>query len=211
MLGGVYLDISEELIEHSRAYHNKALAILENGSGGFGSEAWNEIAFYQLMEGNPEQADESLQNGLAATDSFMYLVRPALFLGQALLALARKQLPEANGKLAEARRFVEERDMRNYFPLIGLVDGRISSVGGKSDHALEQFTFAESAAEEMGMRPYVWRAQAGAAKELSATGRATEAEEKRRQAFTTIDEIAEMMADEELRAAFLLSAKSKVA
>jgi tetratricopeptide (TPR) repeat protein len=209
VLGGVYLNISEELVDRSVAYHADALKILDNRDGGFGSLAWQEIALCHLITGDLELADRYLQNGLSARDSFMYFVRPALLIGQALLALARNQLPEATDHLAEARSFVEERGMQSYYPLIALTDGQISSASGERDEALKQFGIAESLARGMGMRPYVWQALAGAAQELSAAGRSAEAEEQRRQAFIVINEIAEKIADGELRAAFLRSAKSK--
>jgi tetratricopeptide (TPR) repeat protein len=210
MLGGVYLDISEGLVDRSLAYQTEALNILDAGAGGFGSLAWQEIALGRLIVADLELAGEYLQNGLSARDSLMYFVRPSLLVGQAMLALARNQLSEAIERIAEARSFVEERGMQNNYSLIAMADGQVSAAAGNRDYALKQFALAESLAREMGMRPYVWQALAGAAKELSAAGRAAEAEEKRRQALDVIDEIAADMADGELRAAFLRSARRKV-
>jgi hypothetical protein len=127
-----------------------------------------------------------------------------------LLALARHQLSEATERLAEARTFVEERKMQNYYPLIALAEGQVSAGAGRSDDALKQFALAESSAREMGMRPYLWQAMAGAANELSAAGRSAEAEEQRRQALDVINEIAADFADGDLQATFLRSARSKV-
>jgi tetratricopeptide (TPR) repeat protein len=209
-LAGVYLEISEELVDRSHAFQAKALSILDDGAQGYGSMAWEELALCRLITGDLDLAGEYLQKGLAAQDSLMYFVRPSLLVGNALLALAQNQIPAATGRIAEARSYVEERGMQNNYPLVALAEGQISAAAGRRDDALEQFARAESLAREMGMRPYVWQALDGAAKELSTTGRSAEAEEHRRQAFMMIDEIAVMMTDGELRAAFLRSATSKV-
>ena len=210
MLGGVYLDIGEEMVDRSLTSHAKALEIVGRGDGGFGSLAWKELGYGRLITGDLELAGEYLQNGLNARDSFMYFARPALLVGQVLLALARGQVPEAAGHLDEARNFVEERGMQHYYALIALADGWVSVADGRPDNALEQFALAESFARRMGMLPYVWQALAGAAKELFATGRSVEAEKRRRQAFDTIDEIAAGIGEEDLRDAFLRSARGKV-
>jgi class 3 adenylate cyclase/tetratricopeptide (TPR) repeat protein len=209
-LAGVYLEISEELVDRSHAFQAKALSILDDGAQGYGSMAWEELALCRLITGDLDLAGEYLQKGLAAQDSLMYFVRPSLLVGNALLALAQNQIPAATGRIAEARSYVEERGMQNNYPLVALAEGQISAAAGRRDDALEQLARAESLAREMGMRPYVWQALDGAAKELSTTGRSAEAEEHRRQAFMMIDEIAVMMTDGELRAAFLRSATSKV-
>ncbi|UCG24028.1 MAG: AAA family ATPase [Chloroflexota bacterium] len=210
MLGGVYLDIGDQMVERSQAYHAEALDILGRGDGGFGSLAWNELAHWQLIAGDLKRAGEYLQNGLNARDSFMYFARPALLVGQALLALAHGQVPEAVARLAEARSFVEERGMQNYYALIALADGQVNSAARQGGKALEQFSQAESFARDMRMLPYAWQALAGAAKELSAAGRSADAEERRLQALDTIDEIAAGMVDEDLRVAFLRGARNKV-
>ena len=200
-LAGLYLDISEDWIEQSQACQAEALATLADGDGAFGSLAWKEIALSRLVVTDLANADNYLQNGLAAQDSYMYLVRPSLLIGQALLALARGQLTEAADHTAQAREFVEARQMKNYYPLIALTAGRVSAAAGKREAALEQFARAESLAREMGMRPYVWQAHTEMARELSLAGRAAQA---------MIDETAALMADVELRSAFLRSARRKI-
>ena len=94
-----------------------------------------------------------------------------MLVGQALLALARGQLAEAEARIAGARSFVDERGTQTYTPLIALADGRISAAAGKSAYALEQFALAESLAQKMGMLPNAWQAQAAAAWVLDADGR----------------------------------------
>jgi class 3 adenylate cyclase/tetratricopeptide (TPR) repeat protein len=211
MLGAATLEISDELLKRSLAYQAGALEILQSGATiGFGSLAWQELAFSRLAAGDLQMAGEYLNNGLAASDSFMYFVRPSLLAGQALLALAQDQLAEAEDHIAEARSFVEERGMQNYTPLIALVDGQVSVAAGRREVALDQFAIAASSAREMGMLPTLWKAQVAAARELDADGRSAGAEEKRREATAVIEEIAARMADDELRAAFLRSTRAKV-
>lgn len=62
----------------------------------------------------------------------------------------------------------------------------------------------------MKMRPLVWQAHAGAAQLLAAMGRAAEADAKRQAARAMIDEIAGLFEDDNLRAAFVESARKKI-
>lgn len=89
------------------------------------------------------------------------------------------------------------------FCLIALTQGRVSAAQGDDEQALAAFARAESLALEMGMRPIVWQARAGAAVALSGLGRNAEAEAKRREAKAVIDEIAGLFQDAELRSKYV--------
>jgi hypothetical protein len=69
---------------------------------------------------------------------------------------------------------------------------------------------AEQEAQELGMRPLVWQARAAAADVLTALGQASQAEEKRQAAQAMVGEIAGLFEAQDLRAAFLQNALSKI-
>jgi type 1 glutamine amidotransferase len=86
----------------------------------------------------------------------------------------------------------------------------VSAAEENQERALEQFARAEALAIAMQMWPLVWQARIGAAQMLSALGRVSEADTKRHAAAETIDKIVGLFEDENLRAAFVESATSKL-
>jgi tetratricopeptide (TPR) repeat protein len=210
-LGAVYLEISEKFVDRSAEYHAQALQIMEHPAGGVGGgTAWADIGFCALQQGNLDQAGELFQKGLTVPTMEGLLQKPRYLVGSALVAVERNRHDEATDFVREAREYAEERGMKHFYPLIAVTNAQVSVARGKAEGALEQFARAEALAITMQMRPLVWQARAGAIRVLSASGHASEAEAKRRAAAETIDEIARLLEDENLRATFVESATSKL-
>ena len=210
VLGTVYLDINETLYDQALEYHTQALALTEQPSGAaWGSSAWVELGFCYLSVGEIDRADEYFHKGLSFPTTMMHLLRSKLLVGATRVALAKGDNNLAANLLQEARTFTEERGMRDLYPLITFTNAQLLTTRGEVDDALEQYDLAEASALEMNMRPLVWQARSAAGQILSDSGRHVEADQKRRQAQVTIDEMGELIDDETLRSQFLESHTQK--
>ena len=210
-LGTAYIDISTELAERANSYHDQAMELMRDPlASSTGAISWAEIGFCALAQGNLETASELFEKGLTTPTTPMHLVKPRLLLGSALVALQRADLEAAAGLVEDARGLTNAASMKHYDPWVEFVDGLVSGAMGDAERALAEFTRSEEAARQMQMRPLVWQARAGAAGALYALGRPAEAEAARLEAQETIDEIAALFADDELRRLFVESAMAKL-
>ena len=210
-LGTVYLDISEALSERIDGYHAQAVQLLDTPVGApAGGAAWADLGFCLLVKGDVDRASAILQKGLSTPAQQGLINRSRFLVGLAYVALARGKPDEAAQLVSEAHQYVEERAMRHLVPEMMLAEAKVSAARGEFDRALEAFAQAETAALSMTMRPMAWQARAGAAKVLTALGRAAEAEAQRRAARAMIDEIAGLFRNESLRATYLESALKKI-
>ena len=210
-LGAAYLDVSHDLADKVAEIHTEAIQILEMPLGTvMGAIAWAELGFCAMALGDLETAREMFDNGLEKPTGPVHLMRPRLLVGSAFLALMAGDMDEASKLVAEARGLAEATQMKHFYPFIAFAEAQVSAASGDVEGALERFAHSEELALEMGMRPLVWQAQAGAAQALSASGRGDEAQEKLRQARAVIDEIAAQFEDDELRSKYLESATSKL-
>ena len=150
------------------------------------------------------------QNGLNKSTAFMYLARPLLLTGSALLAAGGGDIESAERLLQEARSFAEERAMKHFYPLLSFADANVSLAREDSAKALESFERAESLALEMGMRGFAWQAMAGAAGVLAASGRSDEGAAKKAQAVAMVNEIAGLFEDQSLRDMYLEGTLAKI-
>jgi len=133
----------------------------------------------------------------------MLLVKPRYLVGLALVALSQTNLDEAESFVHQARQFIEERAMRDQYPLVELTEGQVKALRGEMQQSLQHFTRAEEQALAMEMRPTVRKVRLEAAKVLSKMGLETEAETKLRAAREVLEEMASFFQNEELRALFL--------
>ncbi|MEW5989635.1 MAG: hypothetical protein AB1791_23665, partial [Chloroflexota bacterium] len=168
------------------------------------------LGFCTMALGATDKATEFFEKGLTMPTMFMWLMRPRLLCGLALVALSQNRLEEAQQKVAEARAFAEERAMQNIYPLVSMTDAQVVAHAGDLEASLGHYHRAEELAHQMGMRPWLWQAQAAQAKTLAALGREEAAEAKRRAALAGIDEMAALFQDAELRVLFVESAMKKV-
>jgi tetratricopeptide (TPR) repeat protein len=200
MLGTVNLSISPDLTGKGLEWHAKALQTLEQpGAMMSGATVWTELGFCRLRLGDVLGAREYFEKGLATPTSPMYLQRPSLLLGMALVSLAEGNTREAERFAAEARDYVEEKGMRHLRPFTALTEGRVKAAQGAHPAALAAYRSALETAVGMGMRPMELDARLGAAECLTALGQTTEAAEERRLARETVEETSRTFADERLR------------
>ena len=132
-------------------------------------------------------------------------------MGRAKVALARAHIDEAEGELKAARFYVEERQMREYYPLLSLVSGQASLARGRNGQALNRFRVADKLAAGMTLRPLIWRAQAGAARAAAALGDPEAADKHWKRAHGTIEEIGALIEEQMLRESFLENNRKKLA
>jgi ATP/maltotriose-dependent transcriptional regulator MalT len=176
-----------------------------------GAAAWADLGLCALTLGDLELAEDVFQKGLNHPSLFILLERARLLAGSALLALARDDAEEAARLAAEAEAFAQEKQMRHLFPLIYLTLGLVKRAQGDVEAALAAFARAEEEAQELAMRPTIWRSCLYAAETLEAAGQAGEAQAKRQAAQGMIQEIGGMLNDETLRRAYLESALPQAA
>jgi class 3 adenylate cyclase/tetratricopeptide (TPR) repeat protein len=204
-LDKAYIDISPKLAEKAGETRPLVLGLLGHPpfAGWAGATAWVELGFAELEQGNIEMADEFFQKGLTVPSTEWLLHKPRYLVGAALVALKRGTVDEAEKLVMEAKQYAEERTMQYVYPLIALAHGQVRLARGDIDGALAGFGKAEALALSMKMRPIVWQAQAGTAQALTVCGRSKDAAAKQQEAQATINEIAGLFEDEELRAMYL--------
>jgi tetratricopeptide (TPR) repeat protein len=209
-LGSVYLEISSDFAPRALELHTEALAMLDTPAGMMGGgTAWADTGMCALTVGNLSLASDLLHRGLNHPTMFMLLERPRFLVGLGRIARSEGRLDEAQRQVEEARDYAEVRGMRNLRPLIYLTLAQIAAAANTWAVALAHFEAAAGEAQAMGMRPYLWQAQAGMAPALAALGRTEEAEASRTAAAATIAAIAALFKDDELRAKFLAEAQAR--
>jgi tetratricopeptide (TPR) repeat protein len=180
------------------------------GGEAAGAIAWVELGYSALAQGEIDRAGEYFDRAMASQSPQKLLQRPLMLAGKALVELARNRPDEAAPLVSEARQYAEARSMKHLYPAIWMAEAGVSAARGEADRALDHYARAESLAQEMGMRPTVWQARAGAAQVLTGCGRAAEAAARRSQARAMIAEIAGLFQDEETRTFFTESAETKI-
>jgi ATP/maltotriose-dependent transcriptional regulator MalT len=129
----------------------------------------------------------------------MYIQKPRIMAGSALVALAQGHPDEAARLLEEAKAYADEHKMRCFYPLIYGALGDTCMARGDGEGALGWYTRAEEEASHMGMRPALWQARLGTARALDALGKWEDAARERAGANATIGEITSLFEDPALR------------
>lgn len=203
-LGTAHMDVSPRMSGETSKYHDEALGLLETPLGQVtGGLAWADLGLCILAHGDAQQAHEFFQKGLTIPTAYMFLARPLLLVGSAFVALGGGDIEGAGSLVQEAREFTESRSMRHLYPLMSLASAQVSLASGDPSGALENFNQAEELASQMQMRPWTWKAQAGASQVLAGLGRQGDADAKRSSALATLDEMARLFEDPKLSAMFL--------
>jgi tetratricopeptide (TPR) repeat protein len=210
-LGRTLVEISPALVDRAALHLDRARELLANPGGMIGGgTAWADIGFADLALGKMDEARENFLKGLTYPTMLGHFFKPQFWIGMAFVALAQHQSDDAAKYMADVRAFVQDRAMKHLYPMVAYADAQVLFASGENERALEQFVSAESLALEMKIRPMLWETRAGAAKVLAALGRAGEAEDRRRQARATVEEIAGLFTDQALRAAFVEGATRKL-
>jgi ATP/maltotriose-dependent transcriptional regulator MalT len=123
------------------------------------------------------------------------LERPRLIHGQAILAMKNGDLEKAADSLREARAITEQHAIKPFYPVLLITEGKLQFMNESFAAATESFEQAERLAQEMNLRPLLWKARIERAKALSALGQTAEAAQAREDAQTTVDELARFFTD----------------
>ncbi|MBI3734875.1 MAG: AAA family ATPase [Chloroflexi bacterium] len=205
------VEMSGALSPEGQAWRDEALQTLETPFGmPAAAVGYSFLGHAALAQGEIDKAHGYYQKGLLLPSPWMNLQKPEVLVGLARVAIVRGQLDEAEQRLAEARTYSEERDMKKAYPQIALASGLYSMARGNPEQALAEYARAEALAMDMQMRPVVMQARIGAARSLAALGRTDEAEAKRREAQAMVSEIAGLFTDEAMRAAFSAHAERQI-
>ena len=210
-LGTIHLDISvAEFAEQTADLYEQALRLMEEPLGKVAAGAiWAEMGFSHLALGDLDRAGELFRQGLSVSTAVKFLARPFLLVGSAIVDLSRGNLEDASLSMVEAREFVEEREMKNIYPLVSFADANISAASGKPEEALRHFEVGEELAMKAQMRPSIWQLHLGTAGALSSLGREEESETKRHEARKMVDEIADLFQDGNLRKLYIENVEGK--
>jgi tetratricopeptide (TPR) repeat protein len=206
-LGSAYLDLGERYRDRVLEARQKTLKLLEHPGGVMGGgTAWADLGFCALQLGTVDMAAEVFEKGLTIPTMAMLTQKPRFLVGKALVALARGNSTEAASLVDEACRYVEERQMKHFYPLVAFAAGEVAKAQGKVERALQHFAVADELAQAMQMRPLLLQIRLNAMKVLQAAGRDAEAQAKLLAARQVVDEMAVQIKDETLRSDYLASA-----
>jgi ATP/maltotriose-dependent transcriptional regulator MalT len=188
-----------------------AQRLLESPLGGLtGGLAWADLGHCAIELGDFEIAREALLKGLNTPNTFSRIERPRHLAGAALLACNDADVGEALRLADEARKYAEDHQLRQHYPLTALVQGKVNAIAGQLETAMPAFEQAIQEATSMEMWPIAWQAHAETARTMLASGRTTEADQHQIAAQGVVNEIANKFEDPELKAAYLRSSRGRI-
>jgi len=161
------------------------------------------IATTLLREGELDEAGAAAQRALDTKSATMLLARPEALLCSGYVALAHGDRDAGLARLAEASVYVA--GLRHYMPRTLLGEAVIASYGGDAGRLVDRLEEADRAATEMRLREAALLVRTKGGELLRAAGLDDLADDFRARAEDTIAEIAGLMEDPDLRAAFLRS------
>jgi class 3 adenylate cyclase/tetratricopeptide (TPR) repeat protein len=210
--GMAHLEISSDFVDKTVEVHQEAIRLMDMPFGtAYGGMIWAELGFCALALGQTDMASELFQKGLNVSNAAQLMAKPMHLVGSSFLSMGQGNMEDAASGIAEAREFVDERKMKHLDPIIAFAEANLAGALGEAERALERFAHAEERASMMKMRPWVWQSRAGAAQILAGAGRTEEATMKLDQARETVDEIAGLFKDDNLRQKYLDSMEAKLA
>lgn len=210
-LGSVYLELTGRFTEEVHKFHHHALKLFENPMSGMGGASpWADMGWCALTIDDQAMAEQLFNRGINEPSMFMQLEYPRFVTGMALLAARVGDAAKARRLIGDARAYVEERQMRHLYPLVGLTEGRVLAAAGEESQAIDAFTQAVAHADEMGMRPIGWQARLHAAQALAKLGQDEAAAEQKSAAQAIVHAIAGDFRDADLAAAFRAHAAAEM-
>jgi class 3 adenylate cyclase/tetratricopeptide (TPR) repeat protein len=207
-LGMVYLEISHEFKDAISEFHNHALRLLESPHGRLGGgTAWADLALCALQLKDLEIAEDAIQLGLNYPNMYLRLERPRHLSAASLLSLTKGEVHEAVRLAEQAVLYAEERAMLYLYPFLFLTLGKMliargDPARGDLEAGMEKLARAEELAQQLGMKPVIWQAQAALAGALASAGRMEQAGQKLEEAKAVAMEIAGLFEDHTLRQAY---------
>lgn len=198
-----YLSLGRSLDGRLREHMATIASLAETPSGSaWGAAAHRALAYCHLVLGEMDKSAAEFDAGLTVPTAFLHLGKPELLVGCAGVATQQGRLPQAADLLAEARSYAEEVGLLHITPLIDLAEARLGLAHAEYNSALKRFRRAEDGAREMGFRPIVLQARCGAAAAMDGLNEPARAAVERDRARETMDEIAGLFQEEDLRKQF---------
>ncbi len=202
-LGSIYLELSGHFTEDVHKFHHHALKLFENPMSAMGGGSpWADMGWCALEISEYAMAEEMFSRGMNEASMLGQLEMPRYLTGMAILALKKGDEQMATKYAADARSFVEERQMRHLYPLIEMTNGRVLAFTDHHRRAVDAFALAAAQADELKMCPISWQARVHTARSLDAFGEAETASDQRAAAREIIDAIAADFSDGDLATAF---------
>jgi tetratricopeptide (TPR) repeat protein len=158
-----------------------------------------------LREGEYDEAATAARAALEMKSATMLLVRPEALLCWGYVALAQGDRDAGVVRLAEAAAYAEERGLRHHLPRTLLGSAVTAFHEGDEGRLVDRLEQADRAAAQMRLRDSALEVRTTGADLLRTVGLHDSADDFRRRAAQSIAEIAALMNDADLRAAFLRS------
>jgi class 3 adenylate cyclase len=210
-LGTTYLQISERLHPQALKAHDDAVHAMKQPLGDVMAAANQcELGFCAMGVGKVELAEELFEKALSTPSTPMFLCKPHLHLGAAMVRMMRGDLDGAAAHLEEGRTFTEEKAMKQYLPFMDLGEGQLKILEGNANEALAAFEKARDGAVALGFWPLAWQSAAHAAEIQDNIGQPDAASQTRDEARGWVNDIAGRFEDPSLRQLYLDSALPKV-
>jgi tetratricopeptide (TPR) repeat protein len=201
VLGTCYLEIGGALTAEAVAWHERALATMEQPTGKIlGAWLWAEIGHCALRTGKLESARQLFALALGEKSMPMYVMRPVALEGLCRLALAEDRLEEAERQLAEAAAYVERHRMHHLGPTLALLRADVDAAAGRHEQVVAHLAALEPNVAPM--RYLALRAGAARIRSLRALGREAEAARLVEAGRATMVAILDGVVDDRVRAAF---------
>ncbi|MBT5775264.1 MAG: hypothetical protein HOH95_12910 [Dehalococcoidia bacterium] len=180
----------------------QTLELMEMPTGKtYGTWLWSEIASCALAAGKPDQAEQLFELALNEHTAPMFLMRPDALLGACQVAIATGHLDNAHALHSEADEYVTSRHMTSDYLTLKFTGARLHAADGDHEAAVALLDECEALAGTE-MRRVLLDVLAARAQSLDALARPDEAATTRTRAQSVATEIATLIRDDELRAAF---------
>ena len=199
---GGYLQFGAPMLHRALDLMAETLQLMEAPTGKTnGAWLWSELGACALAAGRIDQAQELFELALTEQSAPMYLMRPAALLGACEVAMARGQLDLARTRYDEAEDYVTSHQMTNDELRLRLTGAHLQAASDDHEAALALLEECETLAGPE-MRRVLLDVLAARAQSLDALERTDAAAATRTRAQAVADDIAALIRDEELRAAF---------
>ena len=175
-----------------------------------GGRIWITYGFHYLQEGNIDEAENYFHMAFSEPNTLMHLYEPLAKIGLGFVALTREDYKKAANIVKTVKTEAMEKNMRFLFPLAYQLIGDLADANNKAPECIKNYEKGEKEAEEMGMKPVLWKLKASIAKSYHKAGMIDQAEIKVKEARRIIEELSTNFTDPHERANYILFSESQL-
>ena len=209
--GTGYLQIGGPFLQRALDRHAETLEIMEMPTGKwYGTWIWSELGACALAAGERDKAEVLLDLAVNEHTMPMFLMRPDALLGACQVAIALGHLDHARELHEEAAEYVTSHHMSSDYLSVKFTGARLHAADGDHETALALLEECETLAGPE-MRRVLLDVLAARAQSLDALERTDAAAATRTRAQAVADDIAALIRDDELRAAFQAGTRTLLA